>query len=168
MPEFCRRVLRVACGSILLAVSAAAAEVPAEEKITEAIQLESIEAKDAVVALRSIVGTSDVKVVDPHSLSIRDTAEKLEVAKRLIQYIDHPGGRGHSGTFSAGDETMVGTVALEHVSSSAAARMLMSRIAIARVASIEENEIVVFRDTAEKVKAAFALIEDFDVDAPQP
>lgn len=168
MPGFCRRALRVLCGSIFFAGAASAAEVPVEEKLTGEIRLERIEAKSAVVALRSIVGTREVEVVDPHTLAIHDTAKRLEIAKRLINYIDHPAGRGHSGTFAADDETIVGTVALEHASASAAGRMLMSRISIARVASIEENEIVVFRDTAEKVKTAFALLDDFDVEAPQP
>lgn len=169
MPGFVRiSLLFAGMTAAAWATQSAAPEVlAAEEKRTEEIQVERIEAAHALLAVRSIAGTREIEVRGLHTLSIHDTPGKLLLARRVVELLDHGRSVSHlHGASRADEETMIASYALRDTTARDAMRMLMGRIAIRKVAAIEENATVVFRDTVDQVKAAFDLLEEFDRVAP--
>ncbi|MEO8195265.1 MAG: hypothetical protein ABI689_00940 [Thermoanaerobaculia bacterium] len=167
MPETRRAMLGIACSWILCASAVAATDEKRDEMRTEELRVERIGAQDALLAVRTIAGVREIEVHDLHTLSIHDLPDKLLLARWVVELLDHPRSvsRLH-GARKVDEETMIASFALRQTSARDAMRLLMSRIAIRKVAAVEANETVVFRDTREQGKAAFDLLDEFDRTAP--
>lgn len=163
-----RRILGIAGSCLLLAV-AAAADDASETKVTAELQVERIEAKSAIVALRAIAGIREIEVRDLHTLSIHDTPAKLLLARQVLELVDYSKTPIHlQRVRELDDGTTLASYALREAPAREAMRMLMGKIGIRQVAAIEDNETVLFRDTAEQVKAALDLLDEFDHAAADP
>lgn len=152
----------VAC--FLLAGLAGAAE---EEKRTEIVPVARLEAQQALLAVRVMAKVREIEAVEAHALSIHDTEERRSLAWKVVEMLD----RGDEvrfvpATFDAGDGTTLACVSLRHASARDGMRLLMSQISIRAVASVQELEAVLFRDSPEQVGKALQLLADFDRPAP--
>lgn len=158
-----RRIVALAAAGIFVCGSA----VAGEEKRTEEIRIERVAAKQALVALRVMAGAGEIEVVDPHTLSVHDTPEKLLLARKIAEMLDRPDSTANPfAVYDVGDGTTVASIVVRYASPARAMRMLMSEIGIRKVASVEEISTVLVRDSAEQVEKAIELIRDFDRQAP--
>ncbi len=158
-----RRMIVLAAAGIFVCGTA----VAGEEKRTEVLRIERVAAKQAVVALRVMVGAGEIEVVDPHTLSVHDTPEKLLLARKIAELLDRSDSAANAVTiYEVGDGTTVASIVVRYASPARAMRMLMREIGIRKVATVEETSTVLVRDSAEQVEKALKLIRDFDIQAP--
>lgn len=151
-------------GGLLLNGPAGAAE---EEKRTEILPIARVEAQQALVAVRVIVKVREIEAVETHALSIHDTEERRRLAWKVVEMLDRGDDvRFVPTTFDAGDGTTLACVSLRYASAHDGMRLLMSQIGIKIVASVQELEVVLVRDTPEQVGKALQLLKDFDRQAP--
>ena len=158
------KVLLLCLASLLLCALAGAAE---EEKRTEIVPIARIEAQQALLAVRVMAKVREIEAVEAHALSIHDTEERRRLAWKVVEMLDRgDDARFVPATFDAGDGTTLACVSLRHASAHDGMRLLMGQIAIRAVASVQELEAVLVRDSPEQVGKALQLLADFDRPAP--
>ena len=158
------KVLLPCLASLLLCALAGAAE---EEKRTEVVPIARIEAQQALLAVRVMAKVREIEAVEAHALSIHDTEERRRLAWKVVEMLDRgDDARFVPATFDAGDGTTLACVSLRHASAHDGMRLLMGQIAIRAVASVQELEAVLVRDSPEQVGKALQLLADFDRPAP--
>ena len=158
------KVLLPCLASLLLCALAGAAE---EEKRTEVVPIARSEAQQALLAVRVMAKVREIEAVEAHALSIHDTEERRRLARKVVEMLDRgDDARFVPATFDAGDGTTLACVSLRHASAHDGMRLLMSQIGIRAVASVQELEAVLVRDSPEQVGKALQLLADFDRPAP--
>ena len=111
-------------------------------------------------ALRRSVGAADAGAL--HRWSVDNPGEFWQRVWDDCGVIGTPG----DVAFDAGDGTTLACVSLRHASAHDGMRLLMSQIGIRAVASVQELEAVLVRDSPEQVGKALQLLADFDRPAP--
>lgn len=158
------KVLVAALAGLLLGALAGAAE---EEQRTEIVPIGRLEAREALLAVRVIAKSREIEAVEAHALSIHDTEERRRLAWKVVEMLDRGDDvRFEPATFDAGDGTTLACVSLRHASAGDGMRLLMGQIGIRVVASVQELEAVLVRDSPEQVGKALQLLKDFDLPAP--
>ncbi len=164
MIQSMEKVLVAALGGLLLGALAGAAE---EEKRTEIVPIARLEAREALLAVRVMAKSREIEAVEAHALSIHDTEERRRLAWKVVEMLDRGDDvRFVPATFDAGDGTTLACVSLRHASAGDGMRLLMGQIGIRVVASVQELEAVLVRDSPEQVGKALQLLKDFDRAAP--
>lgn len=154
----------VLLGGLLLNGLAGAAE---EEKRTEILPIARVEARQALLAVRVIAKVREIEAVETHALSIHDTEERLRLAWKVVEMLDRGDDVRFVPTiFDAGDGTTLACVSLRHASAHDGMRLLMGQIGIRNVASVQELQAILVRDSPEQVGKALQLLTDFDRPAP--
>lgn len=158
------KVLVAALAGLLFGALAGAAE---EEKRTEIVPIARLEAREALLAVRVMAKSREIEAVEAHALSIHDTEERRRLAWKVVEMLDRGDDvRFEPATFDAGDGTTLACVSLRHASAGDGMRLLMGQIGIRVVASVQELEAVLVRDSPEQVGKALQLLKDFDLPAP--
>ena len=150
-----RRILGIACRSLVLAGAATATDEVSKGTFTETLKVERIEARDALVALRSLAGNREVEILDAHTLSVRDTAEKIQLAQSIVALIDRQdSAEAASAVRDQNDGTTLASIVLRRATLAEAMVVLRSEVAIRRFATFEDISTVLVRDSPEQVAKA--------------
>ncbi len=162
-----RRMLGIVCSSLVLSGAAAATDEIGKGNVTETLKVERIEARDALVALRSLAGNREVEILDAHTLSVRDTPEKLQLARSIVALIDRQDSAEAASTVrDQNDGTTLASIVLRRATLAEAMVVLRSEVAIRRFATFEDISTVLVRDSPEQVAKAIDRLAALDLAAP--
>ena len=163
MHKVSRWTLLTLCSGILAsAVAATAAAAPtalaADEARGEEIKLLRLDAKGAVVLLRSIAGVKEVEIVDDKTLRVQGTPDRVHLARKILELTEATGGTADAeGRYDVGDGTIVACAALRE-SSRNELMTALRELGIGKIAVVNEPPAILVRDSEAQVTAALELI----------
>lgn len=131
---------------------------PANETQALTFSLKHATSPDAATVLRTIAGVKNLQVADDHTLTVRDTPEKLELAAAVVKMLDANDDTAGTAPLSAGDGSVIAAVALNRASSQEVMAALREELQIARIATVGERRVFL-RDTDSQIQAALKVIE---------
>ncbi len=114
-----RTLLTLLVLASVVAATAAAAPMalPSDEARGEEIKLLRLDAKGAVVLLRSIAGVKEVEIVDDKTLRVQGTPDRVLLARKILELTEATGGTADAeGRYDVGDGTIVACAALRESS----------------------------------------------------
>jgi hypothetical protein len=138
----------------------------ADETQAVTFSLSSATSPEAATVLRTIAGVKYVEAADDHTITARDTPEKLQLATAVVKMPDTRDGTADTPPLSAGDGSVIVAVALNRASSGEVIVALQKELQIARSAGAGEKRVFL-RDTESQVQAALKVIEKLER-APKP
>jgi len=154
-----RFLVPVVC--VALSTSLASA---ADSTSTADFNLRRVEAKGAVVVLRTLANTRRIVVVDDHTVRISDDESKIADARAIVGLIENPA--EGSATVQLADGSTVAMASLRRASASDVLTALRTKLQIRRIATIEgdgsTSSRVFVRDTNEQAQEALKLIAEMD------
>jgi hypothetical protein len=147
-------------------VEVADPEVP-DPEVPEAVELPllHIELPVALTALRAILGTRELMVLDRGRIAVQGDAATRRLAVELLQRIDVPAGpapdvpAGEPWRHHVGDGTVVASVYLRYAQLRDVTAALRTDLQIERFATLERSAMLVLRDRPAVVEAALARVE---------
>ena len=131
---------------------------PADETQAITFSLNNATSREAATVLHTIAGTKNLEAADDHTITVRDTQEKLELATAVVKMLDTTDGSADTTPLSAGDGSVIVAVILKHASSGEVIVALQKELQIARSAGAGEKRVFL-RDTDSRVQAALKVIE---------
>lgn len=163
-----RMLLTLLVLASVVAATAAAAPMalPSDEARGEKIQLLRLEAKGAMVLLRSIAGVKEVEIVDDKTLRVQGTPDRVLLARKIVELTEATGGTVDAeGRFDVGDGTIVACAALRE-SSRNELMTALRELGIRNIAVVNEPPTILVRDSEAQVTAALKLIRAKEPAAP--
>ena len=145
--------------AFVIASTACAASIayPADETQVLTFSLKNATSSEAATVLRTITGVKNLEASDDHTITVRDTQEKLELAAAVVEMLDATGDTADTTPLSAGDGSIIAAVALNRVSSKEVMVALRKELKIARIATAGEKRVFL-RDTDSQIQAALEVI----------
>jgi hypothetical protein len=134
---------------------------PADETQAVTFSLNNASSPVAATVLRTIVETRNLKADDDHTLTVRDTPEKLELATAVVKMLDTTADTADTTPLSASDGSVIAAVVLNRASSKEVMDVLRTELQIARIATAGEKRIFL-RDTDSQIQAALKVIEKLE------
>lgn len=131
---------------------------PADETQAVTFTLHHATIPVAATVLRTIVEVKNLGADDDHTLTVRDTQEKLDLATAVVKMLDATDIPADTAPLPAGDGTVIATVDLNRASSKEVMVALQKELQIARIATAGEKRIFL-RDTDSQIQAALKMIE---------
>lgn len=147
------------CLGLMLALPTSGGAAEPENAATAQFSLNHASASDAVVFVRAIAGVRQVDVLSDHELRIRDTPDRLEVAKQVVTLLDSPADSSLSTFTVPNDQSVVAGFRLERTDPRDVMVALRTVLRIANVAAQQETRLVIVRDSLEQTDSARALVE---------
>ena len=132
--------------------------VAAEEAQAATFSLSNATTAQAATVLRTIVGIKDLKFGDDHTITVRDTREKVELAEAVVKLLDAADDAVDTTPLPAGDGSVIVAVVLNHASSGEVILALQKELQFARSAGAGEKRVIL-RDTDSQVMKALKVIE---------
>ena len=130
----------------------------AEETQPATFILSNATSPQAATVLRTIVAIKDLKVDDDHTITVRDTREKVELAEAVVKLVDATDDSVDTTPLPAGDGSVIVAVVLKSASSGEVIRTLQQELRFARSAGAGEKRVIL-RDTDSQVMKALKVIE---------
>jgi hypothetical protein len=130
---------------------------PADETQALTFNLKNTTSPDAATVLRTIVGVRNLEAADDHTITVRDTREKLDLAAAVVKMLDATDDTADTTPLSAGDGSTIAAVALNRASSKEVMVALREELRIARIATAGEKRVFL-RDTDSQIQAALEVI----------
>ena len=140
----------------------------ADETRSVTFSLSHSTSPEAATVLCTIVGVKNLQAADDHTITVRDTREKLALAEAVVKMLDTDD-TANTTPLSAGDGSVIAAVVLSHTSSKDVMVALQKELQIARSATAGEKRIFL-RDTDRQIQAALKVIERLErnqEDAPE-
>ena len=134
---------------------------PADETQALTFSLKNATSPVAATVLRTIVGVKNLQAADDHTITVRDTQEKLDLATAVVKMLDTTGDTADTTPLSAGDGSVIVAVVLNRASSGEVIVALQKELQIARSAGAGEKRVFL-RDTDSQVQAALKVIEKLE------
>ena len=130
----------------------------AEEAKAATFTLSNATTPQAATVLRTIVGIKDLKIDDDHTITVRDTRDKLELAEAVVKLVDAGDDTVDTTPLPAGDGSVIVAVVLKGASSGEVILALQKELQFARSAGAGEKRVIL-RDTDGQVMKALKVIE---------
>lgn len=132
-------------------------------------ELQNVNARDAVTALRVIAGTKQAEVVGEKTLIVTDNEAGLRVVANVLRLYDVK--TGVSPAVSSFEvvpgESVVTRIMLHNITAPEAMTALRRELSVKNVAASMSPSLILIRDTPEKCKASKKLIESMETAAKQ-
>ncbi len=130
----------------------------AEETQAATFSLSNAATPQAATVLRTIVGIKDLKIDDDHTITVRDTREKVELAEAVVKLLDAADDAVDTTPLPASDGSVIVAVVLKGASSGEVILALQQELQFARSAGAGEKRVIL-RDTDGQVMKALKVIE---------
>ena len=138
-----------------IAYSAGESQAAGETQVVT-FSFTNVTGREAATVLRTIVGVS-LEAADDHSITVRDTQEKLDLAAAVAKMLDTTDDTADTTPLSAGDGSVIAAVVLNRASSVEVMDALRQELQIARIATAGEK-MVFLRDTDSQIQAGLKVI----------
>lgn len=125
------------------------------------LRLTQISAPEAATLLKTIVATKGITGVDDRTLVIRDTEERLALAREVVGMADTNDAAPIRSRLAVSDGTVITGVTLEHAFAEDVMVALREQLHIARIVTLGEKRLFL-RDTESQTAAALKVINDLD------
>lgn len=159
--------LRLALAAFVLPFLAVpVAAEPAHE--TRVLDLRHADARDAMVAVRALVGARGVEITDDGDLRVTEEPDRLELAAAVAAMVDQPDGKvPEMATLEVeADGTRVARFGLEHASVMDVMTGMREILVVKNVAASLAPAMVIVRDEPEVVDRAIWLVRLLDRPCP--
>ena len=144
------------------------AALAADSTVTADLVLEQLQPADALTTVRSLAEVRGVEVLDEHSIRVTGDADRVAVAKLVIDVAEHPSAVADEiPTRTLADGSVIASVRLEHTSVMDVMMALRKEVGIRKVVVSSELSTVVVRDTAAQVESALAVIRQMEASEGQ-
>ena len=144
------------------------AALAADSTVTADLVLEQLQPADALTTVRSLAEVRGVEVLDEHSIRVTGDADRVAVAKLVIDVAEHPSAVADEiPTRTLADGSVIASVRLEHTSVMDVMMALRKKVGIRKVVVSSELSTVVVRDTAAQVESALAVIRQMEASEGQ-
>jgi len=144
------------------------AALAADSTVTADLVLEQLQPADALTTVRSLAEVRGVEVLDEHSIRVTGDADRVAVAKLVIDIAEHPSVVADEiPTRTLADGSVIASVRLEHTSVMDVMMALRKKVGIRKVVVSSELSTVVVRDTAAQVESALAVIRQMEASEGQ-
>jgi hypothetical protein len=130
---------------------------PADETQAITFSLSHATSRDAATVLSTIAGIKNLKPTDDHTITARDTQEKLALAAAVVKMLDATDGTVDTTPLSASDGSVIAAVVLKRASSEEVMVALREELQIARIATAGEKKVFL-RDSDSQIQAALKVI----------
>ncbi|MEM1177736.1 MAG: hypothetical protein AAGM22_05295 [Acidobacteriota bacterium] len=128
---------------------------------TAQIEFQHISARDAMTALRSIVGLRSLQVVSDREIKADGSAEELALVRAVVGMVDVA--KGQQPVMESleveSDRSMIARLMLQPAKAPEAMQILRKKVSAKHVAAMQNPELIVFRDSPEKIEAGLKLLE---------
>lgn len=131
---------------------------PADGTQAVTFSLSNATSRQAATVLHTIADAKNLEAPDDHTITVRDTQEKLELAAAVVKMLDATDDKADRTPLSANDGSVIVAVVLNRVSSGEVIVALQKELQIARSAGAGEKRVFL-RDTDSQVEAALKVIE---------
>jgi hypothetical protein len=130
---------------------------PADETQAVTFSLNNVTSPEAATVLRTIAGVKNLEAADDHTITVRDTREKLELATAVVKMLDTTDDTADTTPLTVSDGSVIVAVVLNRASSKDVMVALRQELRIARIATAGEKRVFL-RDTDSQVQAALKVI----------
>lgn len=131
---------------------------PADDTQAVTFSLSHATIREAATVLRTITGVEILEAADDHTLTVRGTREKLELAEGVVEMVDTTDDAADTTPLSASDGSVIAPVVLNRTSAKEVMGALRKEVGIARIAFVGEKRVFL-RDTDSQIQAALEVIE---------
>ena len=131
---------------------------PADETRAVTFTLNNATSPVAATVLRTIVEVKNLEAADDHTITARDTQEKLDLAVAVVKRLDATDDKVDTTPLSASDGSVIAAVVLNRASSEEVMVALREELRIARIATAGEKRVFL-RDTDSQIQAALKVID---------